>query len=160
MGTNNGLSSIRSAWAEIPNFSAADGLPGTGSDGLGSVLSESFRRNVLRRFQRCYGFLSRSRIVSSSFVPTTVLTEFRLSGNPVSIGGGSPLKQSISHTDSITLSHQQNIFSIEFSALSFFNAETNRYRYKLDGLDNDWHQVGSDERIASYTTLAGSHLHL
>jgi signal transduction histidine kinase len=63
------------------------------------------------------------------------------------------LKQSITLTNSITLSHQQNIFSIEFSALSFFNAETNRYRYKLDGLDQDWHEVGSDERIANYTTL-------
>ena len=63
------------------------------------------------------------------------------------------LKQSITQTDSITLSHQQNIFSIEFSALSFFNAETNRYRYKLDGLDEGWHEVGSDERIANYTTL-------
>jgi signal transduction histidine kinase len=63
------------------------------------------------------------------------------------------LKQSITRTDSITLSQQQNIFSIEFSALSFFNAETNRYRYKLDGLDKDWHQVGSDERVANYTTL-------
>ena len=37
--------------------------------------------------------------------------------------------------------------------MSFFNAETNKYRYRLDGLDTDWHQVGSNQRIASYTTL-------
>jgi signal transduction histidine kinase len=96
------------------------------------------------------------KIRSSSFVPRTVLTDFRLFGNPVPIGAGSPLKQSVTSTESITLSHQQNIFSIEFSALSFFNSETNRYRYKLDGLDSDWHQVGSDQRVASYTTLPAS----
>jgi signal transduction histidine kinase len=94
--------------------------------------------------------------VNSSFVPRTVLTDFRLSGNPVSIGSGSPLKQSINYTDAITLSHQQNIFSIEFSALSYFNSETNRYRYRLDGLDNRWHEVGSDQRTANYTTLPPS----
>jgi signal transduction histidine kinase len=94
-----------------------------------------------------------SRIANGSFVPRTVLTDFRLSGNRVPIGGKSPLKQSISYTDTITLTHQQNIFSIEFSALSYFNAETNRYRYRLDGLDNSWHEVGSDQRTANYTTL-------
>jgi signal transduction histidine kinase len=97
-----------------------------------------------------------SRIVNSSFVPRTVLTDFRLSGSPVPIGSKSPLKQSITYIDSITLSHRQNIFSIEFSALSYFNAETNRYRYRLDGLDNRWHEVGSDQRTASYTTLPAS----
>jgi hypothetical protein len=91
--------------------------------------------------------------VNSSFVPRTVLTDFRLSGNPVPIGSGSPLKQSITYTDAVTLSHRQNAFSIEFSALSYFNAETNRYRYRLDGLDDRWHEVGSDQRAANYTTL-------
>jgi signal transduction histidine kinase len=94
-----------------------------------------------------------SRIVASSYVPKTVLTDFRLSGSSVPIGSGSPLSKSITYTDSITLSHRQNIFAIEFSALSYFNAVTNRYRYKLEGLDNQWHEVGSDQRVASYTTL-------
>lgn len=29
------------------------------------------------------------------------------------------------------------------SALSYFDPATNRYRYKLDGLDHDWNEVGS-----------------
>src|ERR1700733_366870 len=99
-----------------------------------------------------------SKIPNSSFAPRTILTDFQLSGNSVPVGAGSPLRQSIKHTDSIRLSHTQNIFSVEFSALSFFNAETNRYRYRLIGLDNAWHEVGSDRRTDSYTTLpAGSY---
>src|SRR5439155_27252833 len=47
----------------------------------------------------------------------------------------------------------QNIFSLEFSALSYFNSPTNRYRYKLDGLDHQWHEVGSNQRLVTYTTL-------
>jgi signal transduction histidine kinase len=58
----------------------------------------------------------------------------------------------------LTLSHEQRIFSLAFSALSYFNPGINRYRYRLEGLDEAWHEVGSDERLATYTTLpAGSY---
>jgi signal transduction histidine kinase len=86
-------------------------------------------------------------------IPPIVLTDFRLFGTPVELKRGSPLTKSISYTDAITLSHKQSVFSIGFSALSYFNAATNRYRYKLEGLDHQWNEVGSDQRLASYTTL-------
>ncbi|MGA8596597.1 MAG: two-component regulator propeller domain-containing protein [Bryobacteraceae bacterium] len=155
MSTNNGLSSFDPQSQRFQNFSAADGLPGPDLTGWGACYESPSGEMFFGGFSGATAFYP-SRIVNSSFVPRTVLTDFRLSGNPVPIGSGSPLKQSITYTDTITLSHQQNIFSIEFSALSYFNAETNRYRYKLDGLDNRWHEVGSDQRIANYTTLPAS----
>jgi signal transduction histidine kinase len=81
------------------------------------------------------------------------LTDFRLFGRSVTFSPGSPLKKAVNYTDTITLSHSQNIFSIGFSALSYFNAATNRYRYMLEGLDQKWNEVESDQRLASYTTL-------
>src|SRR5258708_30870447 len=93
------------------------------------------------------------RVVDASHTPPVVLTEFRLSGSPVEIGGGSPLSKSISYTTQLTLSHEQRILSLAFSGLSYFNSGLNRYRYKLEGLDETWHEVGSDERLATYTTL-------
>jgi signal transduction histidine kinase len=152
MGTNKGLSSFDPRSQGFQNLSTADGLPGQDLTGWGSCNHSTSGEMFFGGFSGATAFFP-DRIASSSFAPRTVLTDFRLSGNPVPIGAGSPLKQSITLTDSITLSHRQNIFSIEFSALSFFNAKTNRYRYKLDGLDNDWHEVTSDQRIVSYTTL-------
>jgi signal transduction histidine kinase/ligand-binding sensor domain-containing protein len=152
MGTNKGLSGFDLHSQRFRNFSAADGLPGQDLTGWGTCNQSSSGEMFFGGFSGATAFYP-NKIVNSSFVPRTVLTDFRLSGTPARIGPGSVLKQSITRTDSITLSHEQNIFSIEFSALSFFNAETNRYRYKLDGLDKDWHEVGSDERIANYTTL-------
>jgi PAS domain S-box-containing protein len=93
------------------------------------------------------------KVVDSPYVPPVVLTDFRLFGRPVMVGGGSPLSKSIGYTTALTLSHDQNIFSLEFSALSYFNSATNRYRYKLDGLDHQWHEVGSKQRVLTYTTL-------
>jgi len=46
------------------------------------------------------------------------------------------LSKAIAFTNTLSLSHNQNVFSLEFSALSYFNPATNRYRYKLDGLDH------------------------
>ena len=99
-------------------------------------------------------------VVDSSYAPPVVLTEFRLSGSPVDIGGGSPLSKSITYTTGLTLSHEQRNFSLAFSALSYFSPGTNRYRYKLEGLDDTWHEVGSDERLATYTTLPAGCIHI
>ena len=152
MGTNNGLSSFNPKLQTFQNFSAADGLPGQDLTGWGACNQSSSGEMFFGGFSGATAFYP-DKIVNSSFVPRTVLTDFRLFDNPVPIGGESPLKESVTRTESITLSHQQNIFSIEFSALSFFNSETNRYRYRLLGLGQGWHEVASDHRTASYTTL-------
>jgi signal transduction histidine kinase/ligand-binding sensor domain-containing protein len=152
MSTNNGLSRFDPTSQSFRNFSAADGLPGPDLTGWGACYQSPSGEMFFGGFSGATAFYP-SRIVRSSFVPRTVLTDFMLSGKSVPIGSGSPLERSITYTDSVTLSHQQNIFSIEFSALSYFNAATNRYRYRLDGLDDRWHEVGADQRTANYTTL-------
>jgi signal transduction histidine kinase/ligand-binding sensor domain-containing protein len=151
MGTNNGLSSFDPQLRQFRSFSVADGLPGPDLTGWGACYESPNGEMFFGGFSGATAFYP-SRLGNTSFVPRTVLTDFRLSGNTVPIGS-KPLKRSITYTDSITLSHQQDIFAIEFSALSYFNPATNRYRYKLEGLDKQWHEVGSDQRTASYTTL-------
>jgi signal transduction histidine kinase len=93
------------------------------------------------------------RIVVDNSVPPIVLTDFQLFGDSVRIGKHSILKEAIAHTAQIILSHEQNIFAIEFSALSYLNAPSIRYRYKLEGLDAAWTVSDSDHRVASYTAL-------
>ena len=61
-----------------------------------------------------------------------------LFNNLVPVGEKSVLRTSISYTDSMTLSHEQNIFSIEFSSLSYAAPQRNRYRYMLEG----WRRPG------------------
>jgi signal transduction histidine kinase len=52
-----------------------------------------------------------------------------------------------------SLLDDQNIFSLTFAALSYSNSPANRYRYKLEGLERDWNEVGADRRQVVYTTL-------
>src|SRR5262249_45522923 len=93
------------------------------------------------------------QVVDSSYIPPVVLTDFRLFGKSMDPGKDSVLKRAIFATPEITLSNRQNIFSVEFSALSYGIPERNRYRYKLEGLENHWTETDSSRRFASYTTL-------
>ena len=93
------------------------------------------------------------KIVDSKYVPPVVFTDFQLSGVSVGVERGSPLKQSISYTQSVTISHWQTMFALEFAALSYSSQATNRYRYKLEGRDSKWHEVGSGQRLVGYDTL-------
>lgn len=51
----------------------------------------------------------------------------------------------------LVLSPAQSDFSIAFSALSFTSPDTNRYRYRLDGLETAWHDGALRE--VSYMAL-------
>jgi signal transduction histidine kinase/ligand-binding sensor domain-containing protein len=152
MGTNNGLSNFDPHTEKFSNYSVADGLPGPDLTGWSTCFKSPDGEMFFGGFSGATAFYP-SKISTSSFVPKTVLTDLQLSGNSAPIEPGSPLRESIVYTKSITLSHRQNIFAIAFSALSYFNPATNRYRYKLEGLEDQWHEVSSDQRVASYTTL-------
>ena len=87
------------------------------------------------------------------YVPPVVITSFTIFNKPVPIDAKSVLAKAISYADSLTLSYRDNIFSFEFAALSYANSQKNRYRYKLEGLEPGWNDVGSKQRLATYTNL-------
>ena len=152
MSTNKGISNFDPRTGSFKNFTAADGLPGSDLTGWGACFKSGAGEMFFGGFSGATAFFP-EKIVDGTFVPRIALTEFSLFGAPVQRGRDSLLANSINHTDQITLSHSQNIFSIEFSALSYLDAATSRYRYKLEGLDDKWNEVDSDRRVAAYTTL-------
>jgi signal transduction histidine kinase/streptogramin lyase len=156
MGTNNGVSTLDPKTLKFTTYSSADGLPGQDLTGWFSCHKSTDGEMFFGGFSGVVAFYP-DRVREPPYTTTTVLTDFRLSGVEVPVDNKSPLKKPITYTDSVTLTNKQNIFSFEFSALSYLNSTTNRYRYKLEGLDGDWHEVDSSERIASYTTLPKGH---
>jgi signal transduction histidine kinase/DNA-binding NarL/FixJ family response regulator len=99
------------------------------------------------------------RLADNSYVPPVALTDFRLFNKSVHPGENSPLQQPIWSTRSLTLTHEQGIFSLEFAALSNTAPENNRYRYRLEGLETEWNEVSSRQRLATYTNLpAGNYV--
>jgi signal transduction histidine kinase/ligand-binding sensor domain-containing protein len=85
--------------------------------------------------------------------PPVVLTDFQIFNKSISHKTpDSPLRQAISETGEITLSHEHNVFSFEFAALDFTAPSKNQYAYKMENFDRDWQQAGTS-RTATYTNL-------
>jgi signal transduction histidine kinase/ligand-binding sensor domain-containing protein len=153
MSTNKGISSFNTKTERFSNYTTADGLPGPDLTGWGACYKSSRGEMFFAGFSGATAFFP-DKVAESRYVPKPVLTDFRLFGSSVTPGRRhSPLKMAVNRTSAIQLSHSENIFSIEFSALTYLSPGTNRYRYKLDGIDKGWREVGSDERVATYTTL-------
>lgn len=96
-------------------------------------------------------------IKPNTFVPPVALTEFAIFNEPVVPGRDAPeldfhLKKNIHLTDEIQLSWTHKVITFEFAALSFVSPEKNRYRYKLEGFNQDWVDAGT-RRSATYTQL-------
>jgi signal transduction histidine kinase/ligand-binding sensor domain-containing protein len=93
------------------------------------------------------------QIQDSPHLPPVVFTDFQLANKPVEIGGDSNLQVSIAEADHLALSYEDRVISIEFAALGYRAPKKSRYRYMLEGFDEDWTEVGSDRRFVTYTNL-------
>ncbi len=147
--TNNGLSRFDRGANTFQNYYRSDGVP----DDLTSVWKGRAGEMFVGSHSGLISFFP-DRVTATQDSPPVVLTGFQLNDMTAPIGGNSPLKQSISLTESLTLSHKQRIFTFEFAALSYASPGQTRYRYKLEGLETGWNEVDASQRSARYTTLA------
>lgn len=107
---------------------------------------------MLAGYNNGYCSFAPKLILHSEEAPEVVLTKLQLFNKDVVIGGkNSPLKQDIAYTDKIILSHAQSVFSLEYAALDFANADKIRYAYMLQGFEKEWNYVST--RKATYTNL-------
>jgi signal transduction histidine kinase/ligand-binding sensor domain-containing protein/DNA-binding response OmpR family regulator len=96
-------------------------------------------------------------------IPPTkiVFSELELYERTVGIGevidGVVVLNKSISEASEIVLPPNKNFFSIQVSALNYFNPERDRYVYKLDGLSTDWLPVDAKSHEVIFNSLNPGH---
>jgi signal transduction histidine kinase/ligand-binding sensor domain-containing protein len=152
MNTNKGLSKFNPISGTFANYSEADGLPGTDLTGWAACSKSRQGELFFAGFAGAVGFFP-DKVEEAPYSPQVVLTDLELSGAPATIGAGGLLSHSIAYTDRIVLPHEMNIFSLSFAGLRYFSPESNRYRYKLEGLDRNWYEARSNNRRATYTTL-------
>lgn len=128
-------------------------------DGL---LSNYFRRGAVEMDDQgllYFGGYSGVNIFDSDNVknntvpPVLTFTDFKLFNKSVQIDDkDSPLDKVISQTKSITLTHEQSVFTIEYVGISHTRPKKNEYAYILEGFDKDWNEGGTN-RSATYTNL-------
>ncbi len=152
VSTAGGLSRFNSRTKTFTNYDEADGLTSDNFEGF-PVAYQSRRGQMFFGNSRGLTSFWPDQIAEKPLVPPVVLTGLSLLNRPEEPGPGSLLTNSITFTRSLTMSHERNMFSFEFAALSYLDPLRNQYRYMLEGLDHSWIPVDSGHRMATFTTL-------
>ena len=103
-----------------------------------------------------------SSIHFNKAVPNLAFTDFQLFNQSVSVGekinGRVILPRSIAELKSLELDHNDNVFSIEFTALSYFNPDKIKLQYRMEGFYNGWITADNNLRKATYNLDAGDYV--
>ena len=150
LSTNKGLSRFNVHTNTFNNYDRSDGLQGLQFNRKSYFKSRSGELffggiNGFNRFNP-------DSVNNNTVVPPVVITDFQLFNKPVALSHGSPLQQHITEAETITLRHDQSVFSFMFAALNFRHPEKNQYAYTLEGFDDDWIYAGAS-RTTTYTNL-------
>lgn len=157
ISTNKGLSRFDPAAKEFKNYDAGDGAQHqkfnhgaymksrrTGEMFFGGINGLNvFEPDELRKHQ-------------NSNIPPIVFTDLQILHGSVLIRPGLDVfrKKSYAEAEEIVLPYEDYLMTIEFSALDFTIPEKNQYKYRLEGVDNQWREVDAANRFARYMNLS------
>ena len=87
--------------------------------------------------------------------PQVVLTDVSVEGQDVVPGPDAPLHVAAPVADELNIDYDQTVVTFEYAGLHFSDPTQNRYRYRLDGFDDDWREAGDGgaRREVTYTNL-------
>lgn len=133
------------------NFYEIDGLQGN-----------SFERNAYARLTtgefliggtNGFNVFHPDSIKLNRNIPKILFTELKISNKKVKIDTkGGPITKHINYTDFLELDYNKRNFSISFTAVNYSTPYKNGYKYKLEGFDKEWINIG-DDRAATYTNI-------
>jgi diguanylate cyclase (GGDEF)-like protein/PAS domain S-box-containing protein len=144
VSTNHGLSRLDPATGKLTNFDLSNGLQSLQFH-LGASLRLASGRLLFGSTMGFYDF-DPAAIRSDTFQPPVVLTLLRVFGEP------RKLPAAISMVPSLTLTHRDKVFTLEFAALDFAFPRQNRYSYLMEGLSEGWIDLGT-RRDVTFTNL-------
>ncbi len=151
LSTNKGLSKFNSRNATFRNYDVRDGLQS--NEFNTGAYYQSKKGEMFFGGINGLNYFFPDAIKDNPHKPDIVLTNLKIHDQYISIKSeNSPLQKTISETNKIVLSHDNDVITFEFAALDYSASEKNQYAYKLEKFNKDWIYSGS-VRIATYTNL-------
>lgn len=100
-----------------------------------------------------------SQIVFHKSFPNLLFTNIKAFNKSIEVGksyhGRVLIEKSISNGGQVKLTSNENAFTIDFAAIEFNKPAKIKYKYKLQGFDNEWLYANALQRSATYTNLSG-----
>lgn len=150
ISTNKGLCKFNPDSLTYKNYDEGDGLQSNQFNRWAFLKLKS--GELLFGGVNGYNLFNPEKIEDNTYVPPVFITDFKLFNKFVSIGKNEVLQKSILFTDKVELSYSQNFFSFEFTALNYRQAEKNKYKYIMEGFQDEWIDAGTERKV-SYTNL-------
>ncbi len=151
LSTNNGLSKFDPKNETFKNYYSEDGL--LGNEFNQNAFAKDFKSGrLLFGGTNGLNIFHPDSLKNNDYLPPIVFTNY-LRYNTDDEEGKPIIEKGISERDSILLTYKDNIVTIDFAALSFYNNHENQYRYMLEGFNENWIQLGSNHTI-TFTNLS------
>ncbi len=147
LSTNHGLSRFDPHAESFENYDASQGLQ-SNEFNVGAHYSSSDGELVFGGVNGFNAFRP-DQLITNSTVPPIVLTSFLKFGQAVK------LKTGTSHLAELELGHGDKVVAFEFAALDFTAPEKNRYAYQVEGLTEDWIDLGHYRRATLMNLATG-----
>ncbi len=144
ISTMRGLARLNPLTSEIRVYDQLDGLINNQFNWRASFKNE----DGTFFFGGINGFISfrPEEIRKDTIPPQVAITNFKVFNKETAI------HQSFPTSKSIELKHNQNFFSVEFTALDMAPSQKHRYMYMLEGIDPEWVESGT-RTTAFYTDI-------
>ncbi|QGY44072.1 response regulator [Maribellus comscasis] len=140
---------------EIMNFDETDGLQGREFSEHASLKTND--GELIFAGVNGINIFKPNEIKPDLSTPKLVFTNLKIFNNPVSPGevfdNRVILPSPVDAVDEIVLKYSENLFTIEFAALTYIHPEKNKYRYQLEGFNENWFETDGTANFATFTNL-------
>ena len=151
ISTNNGLSRFDPSTEKFRNYYYQDGLQGNEFN-QNAFAKDNKTGRLLFGGTNGFNVFDPSKIKENQYIPPVAFTDY-IRYNTDDEEGKPIFEKGISTRDSILLTYKDNIVTLQFAALSYYNNYENQYRYKLEGFNENWIQLGNNHTI-TFTNLS------
>lgn len=144
LSSNRGLTKFNPITEEILNYDSSHGLQG--NDFNSGAYYQNSNGEMFFGGSNGLTIFNPAKIKLNSHVPPVVLTKYLKMNMP------DLENQALRNVELIEIRYEDYFVAFEFAGLDYASPSSNRYRYKLDGFDEEWIDAGTLRR-ATYTNL-------
>jgi serine phosphatase RsbU (regulator of sigma subunit)/ligand-binding sensor domain-containing protein len=155
LSTNNGLSKFNPEDESFKNYYDKDGLQG-------NEFNQNAYAKDIKTGNLLFGGLNGFNVfhpdsLKENLIPPPIEFSGYLRYNTDDEEGKPITEKGIAERDSILLTYKDNIITLDFAALSYYNNYENQYRYKLEGFNENWIQLGNNHSVTFTNLSAGEY---
>ncbi|RIV17290.1 hybrid sensor histidine kinase/response regulator [Fibrisoma montanum] len=152
MSTNRGLAQFNPKTLKFRSYTKADGLQDDEFN-TGSYFKTASGELLFGGVNGLNAFRPGAVTGKNGPAPSVHIVDLKVNNEPLVVGGADGiLTKRIEYIPQLNVAHDQNGLTFEFAVMDYTNAPKNRFRYRLDGIDQNWVEAGTN-RFANYAQL-------